>query len=161
MVDNKILNTAMSSASLAEVDGLSERVNATDTVLDDAEGGERCVTQTNFAWLPAFTVCEGRCDAATPGGPSMSGHRGWLVLTTNDAAAIIHFLFSLQLQLPRGKRVPRPVHVQGLEKPGARRGTSAKGKKPAAALHQQHVASLAPPKERSVVLGDLSYFYYC
>ena len=71
MVDNKILNTAMSSAALAEVDGLSERVNATDTVLDDAEGGERCVQPIGL-WLCSIwlAVCfvhrlRGK-DAATP-----------------------------------------------------------------------------------------------
>lgn len=41
VLDNKILNVDMSGKALAEVEGLRERVTATDTVLDDAEGGER------------------------------------------------------------------------------------------------------------------------
>ena len=44
VLDNKILNTSMSSKPLAEVDGVAAKVTATDTVLDDAEGGERCVS---------------------------------------------------------------------------------------------------------------------
>jgi hypothetical protein len=43
VLDNKIINVDMATKPLSEVDGVAARVNATDTVLDDAEGSERYV----------------------------------------------------------------------------------------------------------------------
>lgn len=48
LLDNKILGKDMSTKALADVEGLALLVNATDTILDDAEGSERCVYVFKF-----------------------------------------------------------------------------------------------------------------